>query len=60
MSKKSVMKQAWEEMKEEYFRQHPDAGVVFWDVPPEQQPIEYKEMLYDIIWNLVHKDNGGK
>ena len=53
MSRKELAKQAWKAMKDEYFRIHPKAGLTWWDLPLEEQPLEFKGHMYDILWSLM-------
>ena len=46
----------WEDMIDEYFNRHPDAGLAWWMLPVEQQPEGFKLEMYDILWDLTHKD----
>ena len=41
---------------EEYFKRHPDAGLAWWQLPVEQQPEGFKLEMYDIMWDLTHKE----
>ena len=46
----------WEDMIDEYFNRHPDAGLAWWMLPVEQQPEGFKLEMYDIMWYLTHKE----
>lgn len=46
----------WEDMIDEYFNRHPDAGLAWWMLPVEQQPERFKLEMYDIMWYLTHKE----
>lgn len=46
----------WEDMIDEYFNRHPDAGLAWWMLPLEQQPDGFKQEMYDIMWDLTHKE----
>lgn len=54
--KKYTKKQLWEAMLTEYFNRHPDAGLAWWQLPVEQQPEGFKIEMYDILWDLTHKE----
>ena len=49
--------QVWEDMIAEYFNHHPDAGLAWWMLPLKDQPEGFKLEMYDIIWDLTHKEN---
>jgi len=49
--------QVWEDMIVEYFNRHPDAGLAWWMLPLKDQPEGFKLEMYDIIWDLTHKEN---
>ena len=46
----------YDDMIDEYFNRHPDAGLAWWMLPREQQPEGFKLEMYDIIWDLTHKE----
>ena len=46
----------WEDMIDEYFNRHPDAGLAWWMLPVEQQPEGFKLEMYDILWDLKDKE----
>ena len=46
----------WEDMIDEYFNRHQDAGLAWWMLPLEQQPDGFKQEMYDIMWDLTHKE----
>ena len=52
---KYFIKHLWEDMKAEYFRLHPEAGLAWWDLPLEEQPEEFKAHMYDIFWTVLNK-----
>lgn len=49
--------QLWEDMITEYFNRHPDAGLAWWMLPLKDQPEGFKLEMYDILWDLTHKEN---
>ena len=53
-------KQVWNDMIEEYFNRHPDAGLAWWMLPVEQQPEGFKMEMYDILWDLTHKEDSNE
>lgn len=55
--KKYTKEQLWEAMLTEYFNRHPDAGLAWWQLPVEQQPEGFKLEMYDILWDLTHKED---
>ena len=46
----------WDDIIDEYFNRHPDAGLAWWQLPLEDQPEEFKAEMYDIIWSLLKED----
>ena len=50
------MEKFYDLMIEEYFKRHPDAGLAWWQLPVEQQPEGFKLEMYDIMWDLTHKE----
>ena len=46
----------WDDIITEYFNRHPEAGLAWWDLPLNEQPKEFKAGMYDIIWDLTHKE----
>ena len=53
-------KQVWDDMIDEYFNRHPDAGLAWWQLPLEEQPEEFKVHMYDILWDLTHEEDSNK
>ena len=51
-----MYEQLWNQIKEEYFNRHPAAGLAIWDLPLDQQPDKFKIEMYDIFWDLTHKE----
>lgn len=52
------MKDLYDKMIDEYFNRHPDAGLLaWWMLPLDQQPESFKQEMYDILWDLTHKEN---
>lgn len=51
------MRYFYDKLIEEYFNRHPDAGLAWWMLPLEQQPEGFKQEMYDIMWDLTHKEN---
>lgn len=51
------MENFYDKLIDEYFRRHPDAGLAWWMLPLEQQPEGFKQEMYDIMWDLTHKDS---
>lgn len=45
----------WDEMIEEYFKRHPDAGLAWWQLPLKDQPDGFKAEMYDILWSILGK-----
>lgn len=52
----NLYKRIWNEIKKEYFQQHPAAGLAIWDIPLDQQPDEFKIEMYNIFWTITHKE----
>jgi len=52
----SEQRTIYDDMIDEYFNRHPDAGLAWWQLPLEQQPEGFKQEMYDIIWDLTHKE----
>ena len=52
---KYFIKHLWEDTKAEYFKQHPDAGLTWWDLPLEEQPDEFKAHMYDLMWSVLKR-----
>lgn len=46
----------YDEMIDEYFNRHPDAGLAWWQLPVEQQPEGFKCEMYDILWDMLNKE----
>ena len=46
----------YEEMVDEYFKRHPDAGLAWWILPLKEQPEGFKLEMYDILWDMTHKE----
>ena len=55
--KQQFIKELWDNMIEEYFNRHPEAGLAWWQVPVEQQPEGFNQEMYNIFWDLTHKEN---
>ena len=51
------MKNFYDQLIDEYFNRHPDAGLAWWQLPLEEQPEGFKQEMYDILWDLTHKDS---
>jgi len=51
------MENLYNQLIDEYFNRHPDAGLAWWMLPPEQQPEGFKLEMYDILWDLTHKED---
>ncbi len=47
----------YDDMIDEYFNRHPDAGLAWWMLPLKEQPEGFKLEMYDILWDLTHKEN---
>lgn len=50
------MEHLYDQMIDEYFKRHPDAGLAWWMLPLEQQPDGFKQEMYDILWYILHKE----
>jgi len=50
----------WENMKQEYFKRHPEAGIAWWMLPLEQQPEPFKAEMYDIFWAVFERQKNKK
>lgn len=48
--------QVWQDIQDEYFRRHPDAGIAWWMLPLEKQPEGFKVEMYDILWAVLGKE----
>jgi hypothetical protein len=46
----------WDDIINEYFNRHPDAGLAWWQLPLDEQPEGFKQEMYDIIWSLLKED----
>ena len=53
MEQKSI---TWDDIVNEYFNRHPDAGLAWWMLPLEEQPEGYKQEMYNIVWSLLKED----
>lgn len=53
----SEQRTIYDDMIDEYFNRHPDAGLAWWMLPLEQQPEGFKQEMYDILWDLTHKED---
>lgn len=51
------MENFYNQLIDEYFKRHPDAGLAWWTLPVEEQPDWFKQEMYDIMWDLTHKEN---
>ena len=65
-----MAKNLWEQMIKEYYNRHPDANFTLWQLSPEEQyyiikiellpselqPNSFKIEMYDIFWDLTHKE----
>lgn len=50
------MKNFYDQLIDEYFKHHPDAGLAWWMLPLKDQPEGFKQEMYDIMWDLTHKE----
>lgn len=57
MENKVTFHELWDNMIDEYFNRHPDAGLAWWQLPVEEQPEGFKLEMYDIIWTFLNKNN---
>lgn len=51
---KYFIEHLWEDTKNEYFKEHPDAGLTWWDLPLDEQPEEFKAHMYDLMWRVLN------
>lgn len=52
---KYFIEHLWEDTKKEYFKEHPDAGLTWWDLPLNEQPEEFKAYMYDLMWRVLNR-----
>lgn len=45
----------WNDIINEYLKNHQSGGLTWWNAPLEEQPIELKIEIYDIFWKLLNK-----
>ncbi len=57
---KYMAEHLWEDMIEEYFNRHPDAGLAWWMLPVEQQPEGFKVEMYDIFCTVLQRQANKK
>ena len=46
--------QVWEDIINEYQKNHQSGGLTWWAAPLEEQPIEFKIEMYDIFWTFLN------
>lgn len=59
MSNQKYDKKLLDDMIDEYFNRHP-AGLAWWMLPLEQQSEGFKIEMYNIMWDLTHKEEAGE